>query len=76
MPCLPVPTLALHKVHVLACIAQHLLAELGGNLAMCQWEEGQSVSNTDVVCATPCSTEFKDSSMHVLLTLVLGRGIE
>ena len=29
-------TLALYKVHVLAYIAQHLLAELGDNLAMCQ----------------------------------------
>ena len=34
-PCLPITTLALHKVHVLACIGQHLLVEFGGNLAMC-----------------------------------------
>ena len=39
------------------CIGLHcstLLTELVGNLAICQWEENQSVSNTDVVCATPC----------------------
>jgi hypothetical protein len=36
----------------LACIAQHLLAELAGNLAICQWEEEQSVSNTDVAYHT------------------------
>ena len=76
VPCLLDPTLALHKVHVLACIAQHLLAELAGNLAICQWKEKQSVFNTDVVCATPCSTETKDFSMHALLTLVLGRRME
>ena len=76
VPCLPVPTLALHKIPVLACIAQHLLAELAGNLAICQWEEEQSVSNTDVVCATLCYAETKHSFMHALLTLVLGRGIE
>ena len=29
LPCLLVLTLALHKVHVLACNAQHLLVELG-----------------------------------------------
>jgi hypothetical protein len=34
-PCLPITTLALHKVHVLACIGQHLLVEFGGKLAMC-----------------------------------------
>ena len=34
--CLLVSTLALYKVHVLACNTQHLLAEFGGNLAMCQ----------------------------------------
>lgn len=27
--CLLVPTLVLHKVHVMACVAQHLLVELG-----------------------------------------------
>ena len=52
MPCLPVLILALHKVPVWACIAQHLLAELTGNRAICQWEEEELVSNTDVVCAT------------------------
>ena len=74
--CLPVLTLALHKVHVLACIAQHLLAKLAGNLVICQWEEEQLVSNTDVICATPCSAETKNSSMHALLTLVLERGMK
>ena len=34
---------------------QHLLGELAGNRAICQWEEKQPVSNTDVVCVTPCS---------------------
>ena len=72
MPCLPVPILALHKVYVLACIAQHLLAKLVGKRAICHWEEEQSVYNIDVVCAIPCSVETKDSSMHALLTLVLG----
>ena len=43
MSSLSVPTFALHKVHVLACIAQHLLVELGNNLAMCHCEVGQSV---------------------------------
>ena len=57
-------------------IAQHLLAELVGNRAICQWEKEQLVSNTDVVCATLCSVETKDSSMHAHLTLVLGRGME
>ena len=47
-----------------------------GNRAICQWDEEQSVSNTDVVCATSCSTETKHSSMHALLTLVLGRGLK
>jgi hypothetical protein len=76
VPCLPTPTLALHKVIVLACIAQHLLAESVGNRAICQWEEEQSVSNIVVVCATPCFAETKNSSMHALLTLVLGQGME
>ena len=30
MSCLPIPSLALHKVHVLACIAQHHLGGLVG----------------------------------------------
>ena len=51
------------------------LAELGGNFKMCQWEEEQLVSNMDVVCATPCFVEIKDSSMHALLALVSGQGI-
>ena len=69
VPCLPISTLALHKVPTLVCIAQHLLAKLGGNLAIFQWEEGHLVSNTDVVCATPCSVEVEDFSMHVLFSL-------
>ena len=76
VPCLQVPTLALHKILVLACIAQHILAELGGNLAICQWEERQSVSHTDVVCATSCFGKIRDSCMHALLTLMLGQGIK
>ena len=35
MLCVLVPTLAMHKTLVWACIAQHLLVELGGNLTMC-----------------------------------------
>ena len=64
-------------VHILVMtrISQYLLAKLGGNLAMCQWE-GQSISNTNVVCAIPCSAKLKDSSMHAFLTLVFGQGIE
>ena len=65
MPFLPFLTLALHKVPILACIAQHLLAKLDGNIVICQWKEGQLVSNNNVVFATPCSVDFKDSSMHV-----------
>jgi hypothetical protein len=34
-PCLLVLTLTFYKVSVLACITEHFLAELGGNLAMC-----------------------------------------
>ena len=30
VPCLPIPTLKLHKVRVLVCIAQYHLAEFGG----------------------------------------------
>ena len=37
------------------------------------WEEGQLVSNIDVVCATTCFAEFNDSSMHAHLALMLGR---
>jgi hypothetical protein len=47
--CFPVPTLALHIVHVMVCSAQHRLAELDGNLVMYHLESRQSVSNTDVV---------------------------
>ena len=57
------------------CIGLHCPTSFG-NRAICQWEEEESVSNTDVVCATPCSAETKDSSIHALLTLVLGRGME
>ena len=49
VPCLSVLTLALHIVHVMACSAQHRLVELGGNLAMCNLEARQSVSNMNVV---------------------------
>jgi hypothetical protein len=76
VPCLPIPPLTLHKVHVLACIAQHILAELANNLVIYQWEEEQSVYNVGVIYVTPCSAETKDSSMHALLTLVLGQGME
>jgi hypothetical protein len=76
VPCLPVPILELHKVYVLACITQHLLAELAGIRTICQWEEEQPVSYIDVVCATPCSSETKDPSIHALLTQVLGRKME
>ena len=47
--CFPIPTLALHIVPIMACNAQHRLAELGCNLAMCNLDARQSVSNTDVV---------------------------
>ena len=76
VPCFLVLILALQRAPVLACMAQHLLVELGGNLAMCQWEEGQLVSSMDVVFATPCYAGFKDSSLYVFLALVSGRGIE
>ena len=49
VPCLPISTLALHKVHILLCIAQHLLVELGRYLAICHLKVGQLVSNMDVV---------------------------
>jgi hypothetical protein len=44
-PCLQVLTLVLHKVLVLASISQHLLSELGDNLAMCHYEARHSISN-------------------------------
>ena len=47
--CLLLPTLALHIVHVMACNAQHRLAQLGVNLAMCQLDTRHLVSNIDVV---------------------------
>ena len=46
-----------------------------GNLAMCHCEARQSVFKTDVVWATPCSIEFKDSSMHASIVARL-LGIE
>ena len=49
VPCLLLPTLELHIVFVMACNAQHRLAELGGNLAMYQLETKHSVSNTNVI---------------------------
>ena len=61
VPCLLVPTFVLHKVSVLRCMAQHLLVELGGNFAMCQWEEVQSVYNTDVVKINCGKIAFRNS---------------
>ena len=54
VPCLPTPTLTYHNFHVMACIAQHLLAKLGGNLTMCHWGLGSWISNIDMECVTPC----------------------
>jgi hypothetical protein len=68
--------LELHKVYVLACITQYILAELAGIRTICQWEEEQPVSNIDVVCATPCISKTNDPSIHALLTLVLRRRME
>ena len=45
--CLLLLTLALHIVPIMACNAQHRLAELGGNLIMCQLEIRHSISNID-----------------------------
>ena len=42
--CLLLPTLTLHIVLVMACNAQHRLAELGGNLTMCQLKTRHLVS--------------------------------
>ena len=47
--CLLLPTLALHIVRTMAYNAQHRLAELGGNLTVCQLETRHSISNIDVV---------------------------
>ena len=69
MPYFPVPTLVLHKVFVLVCIVQHLLVELGHNLVICQCEKRQLVSYIDVVYDTPCFAGFKDSSIHVILSV-------
>ena len=54
----------------MACNAQHRLAELGGNLEMCQSETRHSVSNTS------CSAKVNDSSMRWRVVRVLGRGME
>ena len=43
------PTLALYIVRIMACNAQHNLAKLGGNLAMCQLETRHSIFNIDVI---------------------------
>lgn len=40
---------------------------------MCHWEEGQLVSNMDMVWARPCSTTFNDSSMHALWSKCLDK---
>ena len=76
MSYLPVPTLALHIVHVMACSVQHCLANLGGNLAICHLEARQSVSNTDVIWATSWSVEFNNFSMRWQVARVLGREME
>lgn len=46
---LVVLALAFHKVHALACIAQHHLVEVGTSLALRQWKELHSLSNTNVI---------------------------
>ena len=61
------------------CIGLHCpisFDKLARNLTICQWDEKQSVSNTDAVCATSCSVKTKESSMHALLTLLLRRGMK
>ena len=60
VPCFPIPTLALHIVLIMVCIAQHRLAELGGNLPVCHLDARQSISNTDVVWATPWITKLNE----------------
>ena len=57
VPCFLVSTLALHKIPVLTCNAQHFfLAKLGGNLTIFHWKAGLLVSNTDAIWAIPWST--------------------
>ena len=51
--CFPIPNLTLHIVPIITCSVQHCLAELGGNIAMCNLDARQSISNTDVLWATP-----------------------
>ena len=67
MPCFSLQILTLHKIHVLACIAQHLFNKARGNLAICHKKAWQSILEIDVVCATSCLIEFKDYSMHAFL---------
>ena len=76
MPYLPILTLALHKVFVLACIAQHFFVGVGANLAMCHCEARQFVFEIDVIGALPCFVEFKDSSIHDLLARLLEQGLK
>ena len=47
--CFPISILTLHIVLIMTCNTQHCLAELGGNLAMCNLDVRQLISNTDVV---------------------------
>ena len=49
MSCLPILSLALHKVIVLACIAQNLFVELDNNFAMSHQEVGRLVSTTNMI---------------------------
>ena len=51
MPCFSLQILILHKIHVLACIAQHLFNKARGNLAICHKKAWQSILEIDVVCA-------------------------
>ena len=73
--CLPVPTFGIAQGLDIGLHHPLFLAELSGNISMCQWE-GQLVFIINVICATPCPIEFKDSSMCILLALLFGRGIE
>ena len=72
VPCFLVPTLPLHKVFVLACIAQHRLAELDCNKPMDR--RTICLSYWCGVCHTMLCTN-QNSSMHALPTLVLGQRI-
>ena len=39
----------IHIVHVLACLVQHPLVDVGDNHPMCHYKAGQFVSNTNIV---------------------------